>query len=192
MSQINDYIEDSQSSASSIITSNPLTSLGLMGAPIMMGIEYAKEMVKLPKNIITTVITALYRICIPPGPLAITTCPEGGANLVNLYHLMLFEEKTQLFIKKTTAFPEFYVNSEISGNNLASYYICAQAYFTAECSALWPKCFELAWYISNPPYTTDPTLMSIAMIDWLALVPGDQPPCFEVCAQVILTHLITF
>ena len=157
---------------------------------IMMIIKLIIAIVKMIIQIVISIIAGFLRQCIPPGPLTIFSCPEGAYWLENLYHPVQFDEKTFALWEKAKAFPFYYSN--LLWNILKkrytviTYYICGQGFFTLDCSILWPKCFEIAYIITNPPVMGNPLLIGLTLLDWLVLVPGDCPFCFLNCIQVML------
>ena len=58
-----------------------------------------KIMIKIPIVVIITIITALFRICLPPIILTWWSCPEAAFWPMNLVHLINFDEKTEQILK---------------------------------------------------------------------------------------------
>ncbi len=63
--------------------------------PIKMAVTFAVGIIKMIILLIMSLITGFFRVCIPPGPLSMLSCPEATIFRDNLYHLLEFFEKTE-------------------------------------------------------------------------------------------------
>lgn len=151
MDSLSSFAED-QSEAAEAPLKKEMTKYGKSSAENLMKIKSIIENIMMIVRGIVAIITGFFRICIPPAILAIFSCPEAAFFLDNLATLLQFSEKTEDYMQKIEAYPTFYNNMGVKKSKFG-YYLCAQAVFTSECSALWPRCQELSFLFTQPPFT---------------------------------------
>ena len=152
---------------------------------LSMQMKMLIQLIKMVVNAIVSIITGFFRIIVPPAILAFFTCPEASFFPENLINIINFDDKTDQFLQKIEAYPAFFESFATDVSSKSAYYKCAQGLFTSECSALWPAFSFLTFLITQPPFTVIPFLLFLPVIDWIQLLPGDNPMCFLCCIQVL-------
>lgn len=139
-------------------------------------LEFLKKLVI---YVVTSIPFYFFKICIPPGPLTFSCCPEAMFFPTQLYNLFSMKEKVEKFKLVAKNYPEWLEQSGNAHFNKVRYYICAQSYLTAHESALFNMCNPLTMIWILPPVFT-------------GQVNGDFPYCFWSCLQVNLYIISTY
>ena len=61
----------------------------------MVKLKKQKAMIKMIILLVVSIITAMFRVCVPPVILSMDSCPEAAPLPMNLMHLLNFDSKDE-------------------------------------------------------------------------------------------------